>query len=86
MQEVTRTLHTTLSSGKEGRLGEISERMVESLGRVVERFVREVKDNGGRMGVGLMEWVRHAITIAATDAIYGERNPFRDRKVEEGFW
>lgn len=32
-------------------------------------------------------WVRHLISLASTDAVYGAENPFRrDRRVEDGFW
>lgn len=32
------------------------------------------------------EWSRHAITLAATDGVYGSSNPFLDKKIEEAFW
>ncbi|KAJ4301953.1 hypothetical protein N0V90_004049 [Kalmusia sp. IMI 367209] len=34
----------------------------------------------------LHAWCRHAITAASTDAIYGLRNPYKDREVEESLW
>ncbi|KAH0351021.1 cytochrome P450, partial [Aureobasidium melanogenum] len=34
----------------------------------------------------LYAWARHAITIASTDAVWGEKNPIRDPKIEEAFW
>ena len=86
LQETTRTLHVALSAGKEGRLAEVSELMVKSLGRVVEGLVKEIGEAGGMKKVGLLEFVRHAVTMAATDAIYGPENPFKDPKVERGFW
>jgi hypothetical protein len=30
--------------------------------------------------------VRHAVSIATTDAVYGAQNPYRDPNVEQGFW
>ena len=36
--------------------------------------------------VDLWAWVQHEITVATTEGIYGEDNPYHDRKVENGFW
>ena len=40
-------------------------------------------DNGT---VDLWEWVRHAITMATTESVYGPLNPYRDAEVEGAFW
>jgi hypothetical protein len=36
--------------------------------------------------VDLWEWVQHEITVATTECVYGVHNPYRDPKVEAGFW
>jgi hypothetical protein len=36
--------------------------------------------------ISLVEWLRHHVTLATTDAVYGPYNPFRDGKVENSFW
>lgn len=36
--------------------------------------------------IDLMQWLRHAITLAATDAAYGPSNPFKNEAVEKAFW
>lgn len=36
--------------------------------------------------IELMQWLRHAITLAATDATYGPANPFKSEVVEEAYW
>lgn len=36
--------------------------------------------------VDLWDWVQHVITIATTESAYGDENPYRDEKVESGFW
>jgi hypothetical protein len=36
--------------------------------------------------IDLWKWVQHEITRATTECIYGPSNPYRDEKVEEGFW
>lgn len=34
----------------------------------------------------LSSWLRHEITVATTNSVYGPLNPFKDRKVEDAFW
>ena len=34
----------------------------------------------------LSHWLRHQVTIATTNAIYGPSNPFLDLKVKKAFW
>jgi hypothetical protein len=36
--------------------------------------------------IDLWAWIQHEITLATTEGIYGEDNPYHDRKVEDGFW
>ncbi|KAK4694388.1 hypothetical protein P7C71_g3193, partial [Lecanoromycetidae sp. Uapishka_2] len=36
--------------------------------------------------IGLIRWVRHELTVAITDCVYGPGNPFKDRAVEDAFW
>jgi hypothetical protein len=36
--------------------------------------------------IALLSWIKHGITIASTDAMYGSRNPYRDPEVEKAFW
>ena len=36
--------------------------------------------------VGLSKWLRHNITEAATNAVYGPKNPFGDQGVVDAFW
>lgn len=36
--------------------------------------------------IDLMQWLRHAITLAATNAAYGPANPFKNEVVEEAYW
>ena len=33
-----------------------------------------------------MEWLRHTITITASDAVYGPGNPLRNRTAEQAYW
>ncbi|CAD0112960.1 unnamed protein product [Aureobasidium uvarum] len=34
----------------------------------------------------LYAWAKHAITIASTDAVWGEQNPLKDPEIETAFW
>lgn len=36
--------------------------------------------------IWLAEWSRHEVTLATTNTVYGEHNPFKDSKVEQAFW
>lgn len=36
--------------------------------------------------VDLWQWVKHEVTHATTESVYGPMNPYRDLAVENGFW
>jgi hypothetical protein len=36
--------------------------------------------------VKLFNFIKHEITMATTEAVYGPLNPFRDPEVEQSFW
>ncbi|KAF7928884.1 uncharacterized protein EAE97_009726 [Botrytis byssoidea] len=38
------------------------------------------------LNTDLWAWVQHEITVATTESVYGPENPYRDSKVETGFW
>lgn len=58
-------------------------------GKSIERFIlkleRDASDFGGKK-LPFYTWIKHVLTIAATDGVYGENNPFRNPEVEENFW
>lgn len=39
-----------------------------------------------RVKVDLWDWIRHEVSVATTDAVYGPANPYRDPKFEAAFW
>ena len=39
-----------------------------------------------RKSVDLWAWVQHEVTVATTESVYGPANPYRDERVESGFW
>lgn len=36
--------------------------------------------------ISLMQWLKHELSFATTEAVYGPQNPFRDPAVEAAFW
>ena len=46
--------------------------------------LRMGEDGGRRIVLG--RWIRHELSRAITDSVYGPQNPFKDRKVEDAFW
>ena len=54
---------------------------------VATSLIRELeKPPAQPQPLDLWEWVRRTITLAATDAAYGPRNPFQDPAREQDFW
>lgn len=62
----------------------------KSLDRINKRMLRLLLPLLGEIGDGktidLVGWIRHAITVVSTDAIYGDLNPFKNPLVEDAFW
>jgi cytochrome P450 len=50
------------------------------------KSIDELASVGSGKPFDLYAWARHAITIASTDAVWGEKNPLRDPQIEESFW
>jgi len=50
--------------------------------------LEHIRPEKGCLGtsISLMRWLRHELTIATTNAVYGPLNPYVDRNVEDGFW
>lgn len=58
-------------------------------GRSIETFILKLEQDASNTGfedVPFYTWIKHVLTIAATDGVYGVNNPFRISKVEESFW
>lgn len=39
-----------------------------------------------RANIKLSEWLRNVVTIATTNSVYGPRNPFKNREIQDSFW
>ena len=57
--------------------------MIQNVAASLQKLDRE---SGQGTRIGLVEWIRHEITIATSNAVYGPMNPFNDPKAEEAFW
>ena len=42
--------------------------------------------SGSHTKIGLAKWLRHTVTEATTNSVYGPQNPFKDVEVAEAFW
>ncbi len=49
-------------------------------------YVDDLSTYGRPVKRRLAQWLRNTITIATTNSVYGPRNPYEDRAVQEAFW
>ncbi|KAI0429954.1 cytochrome P450 [Xylaria sp. FL1042] len=70
-------VHHTLSPGK--LLNEMN--MVSA-----SSVLNSINDIRPGTNIKLDEWLRHQVTLATTDAVYGPYNPFQVKEVEDSFW
>ncbi|KAF2868593.1 putative 25-hydroxycholesterol 7-alpha-hydroxylase [Massariosphaeria phaeospora] len=60
---------------------------LDAMNRIMaERVVASIDGMKDRKRAKLFNFVKHEITLATTESVYGPQNPFRDRAVEESFW
>ena len=62
---------------------------LDGMNRVMVQSVASLMDElagKGQESFDLWEWIRHVMTMATTESVYGPLNPYRDRAVEEAFW
>jgi hypothetical protein len=86
LNETKRDMHAALAPGS--NLDAMNVAMLENVALALAELDAELgaAGEGGRV-LDLYGWVRHVISLASTDAIYGAENPFRrDRRVEDGLW
>lgn len=79
--EGMRAIHNTLTLGSTD-LDQINQMMLH---RMSASFT-ELMPGRAEKKIRLMEWVRSELTTAATFAIYGPMNPYKDKRVQDGFW
>ena len=70
----------SLKPGK--HLDAMNRDMVSNVQRALNRLAPEKTSRT----IGLLKWLRHAITEASTNSIYGPENPEADARVAQAFW
>ena len=64
-----------------------NKRANESLNVLIDESIEPAsKSSSGSVELDLYAWVRHIITIAATDGVFGTSNPFLDEANRQAFW
>lgn len=79
--EIYRAMHPSLAPGV--GLDAMNRTMIQSVSRSIESIKPAV---GSSTAIGLVSWLRHHVTLATTQAVYGPKNPFQDANVEGAFW
>jgi len=80
--ESQQAMRTALTPGAD--LDAMNRVMIQSISASLDR-IRPEKGHP-TANFSLMHWLRHELTMATTDAVYGPLNPYADRNVEDGFW
>lgn len=76
------SMHPALGPGQ--GLDAMNRVMIQTIAASVDTLKPSKKGEATR--IGLVEWLKHEITLATTDATYGRMNPFQEPKVEKAFW
>ncbi|KAL9131944.1 MAG: hypothetical protein Q9217_000224 [Psora testacea] len=71
------SVHKVLESG-EG-LDQMNRIMIRNVANSIEALTT-------KSPTGLMKWLKHELTFATTEAVYGPENPFQDSSIEQAFW
>jgi len=79
-QDSLKAIHAALAPG--AGLDHMSRLMLESVSGSLE----DLNTKGTRRRISLAQWLRHELTLATSDAVYGPQNPLQDREVEDAFW
>ncbi|KAL9622344.1 MAG: hypothetical protein Q9160_003355 [Pyrenula sp. 1 TL-2023] len=74
-------VHPSLAPGP--GLDAMTRIMVSNVAMSMERLDETVTEGGS---LQLRSWLRHEITLASSNAVYGPMNPFLNKEVEDAFW
>ncbi|KAL9029315.1 MAG: hypothetical protein Q9196_002421 [Gyalolechia fulgens] len=66
--------------------GEGINHMILEAAQTSAETLRRFGGQGRGERADLWEWVTHEITLSHTNAVYGQRNPYKDQQVEDAFW
>lgn len=75
----SKAIHPAMSPGPS--LDAMNWAAIQSLAQVLETLAAKAP-----RVVDLFGWVRHEVSLATSDAVYGPMNPFRDTAIETAFW
>ncbi|USP74927.1 uncharacterized protein yc1106_02201 [Curvularia clavata] len=78
MNAVMKDIHATLTPGP--HLETITTQVAYDINGSIRKL------HGKTSRVNLLHWFRHEFGLSSTNGIYGPENPFKDPKVEAGFW
>lgn len=76
MHAVSKGVHASLGPD----LKAVTDRVAYDLNDSVKKL------HGTTTRINVLAWFRHELGMSSTNGIYGPKNPFKDRKVEAGFW
>ena len=62
---------------------DMNRQMIQNVAASLEALKPSVQ---GSVRIGLSEWFRRNVTAAATNAVYGPQNPFKNQSVVDAFW
>ena len=79
--DFNKAVYPALSPGP--HLEDMNRIMIPHIAESLEKL-RMDKGKSRRITIG--RWIRHELSIAITDSVYGPQNPFKDRAVEVAFW
>ena len=60
--------------------------MIQDIAASFDKLRPDRKKGLAASKIGLMHWLRHELTVATTNAVYGPQNPYQDPNVEHSFW
>jgi hypothetical protein len=75
----SKAIHSALVPG--AALDFMNRIMIQDIASSADRLAEK-----GPVTVNLCEWLRHELTMATTNAVYGPGNPYTDPAVEQAFW
>ena len=67
-------------------LDRMNRAMIQDIATSCDRLQPDIQKGLPARKIGLMEWLRHELTAAMTNAVYGPQNPYQDPRVERAFW
>lgn len=76
-----KSIHSALAPGQ--GLDGMNRLMIRNIATSIDSL-KPIQKAGTK--IKLAKWLRHHITLATTNSVYGPMNPFQDPKIEEAFW